>query len=398
LNGGKKMKIIVISPNKVLREEILHSLKHIDATRHALVFDDGLNDLDHIAEDEHPDIIIIDGVCVESGKLSILEQICLKYPYVSIIILSENASSEFLMEAMRSGVKDVLSLPLQSTDLQAAVNRVDMKLKQAAPKNKKGKVIAFVGSKGGSGATFLACNLAYILAASSVAKVALLDLNLQFGDAVLFVNDLVPANTLADVARNIRRLDASLLKSSMVHVLPNFSVLAAPEDAESAQDVKPEHIDALIKLTTSQYDFVVVDIGRTLNATAIKALDHADTIFVVLQETLPFIRDSKRLLHAFSSLGYAKEKTKILLNRYEKGGDIRLSDVETALGTNVFKTIPNSYQAVSASVNQGVPMMEIAKHDVVTKALQEVADSLIEGEKAKKSSWLDNLLHHASVF
>lgn len=390
------MKIIVISPNKVLREEVLHSLKSAEAARHSLVFDDSLGDLGHLVEGEHPDLIIIDGICVESGRLSTLEHICLRYPNVSIIILSENASSEFLMAAMRSGVKDVLGLPLQKSDLQAAVNRVE--LKQAAPKNKKGKVITFVGSKGGSGATFLACNLAYILAKSSNAKVALLDLNLQFGDAVLFVNDHVPSNTLADVARNIKRLDASLLSSSMVNILPNFSVLAAPEDAESAQDVRPEHIESLLKLTTSQYDFVVIDIGRTLNATGVKALDYADLIFIVLQETLPFIRDSKRLLHALHSLGYAKDKVKVVLNRYEKGGDIRLIDVETALGMKVFKTIPNSYQSVSSSVNQGVPIMEISKNDAVTKALQEVAENLVEGAKAKKAGWLDSLLHHASLF
>lgn len=391
------MKIIVISPNKVLREEVLLSIKGIDASKHALVFGDGFSSLGQMVEAEHPDLMVIDSVCIENGNLSILEAISLRFHHISIIVLSQNASSEFLMSAMRSGVKDVLNLPLQASDLQAAVGRVELKLKQSSPKSKKGKVIAFVGSKGGSGATFLACNLAYILAETSSAKVALLDLNLQFGDAVLFVNDHVPPNTLADVAKNIRRLDASLLKSSMVHILPNFSVLAAPEDAESAQDVKPEHIDALLKLTTSEYDFVVVDIGRTLNATGVKALDHADLIFIVLQETLPFIRDSKRLLHAFRSLGYAKEKVNIVLNRHEKGGDIRLIDVETALDMKVYKTIPNSYLAVSASVNQGVPIVKIAKNDAVTKALQEVAESLVEGTNAKKSGWLGNLLHHASL-
>jgi pilus assembly protein CpaE len=390
------MKIIVISPNKVLREEVLLSIKGVDASKHALVFGDGFSGLGQMVEAEHPDLMIIDSVCVENGNLSILEGISLRAHHISIILLSQNSSSEFLMSAMRSGVKDVLSLPLQASDLQSAVGRVELKLRQSAPKNKKGRVVAFVGSKGGSGATFLACNLAYILAESSNAKVALLDLNLQFGDAVLFVNDHVPSNTLADVAKNIRRLDASLLKSSMVHILPNFSVLAAPEDAESAQDVKPEHIDALLKLTTSEYDFVVLDIGRTLNSTGVKALDHADLIFIVLQETLPFIRDSKRLIHAFHSLGYAKEKINIVLNRHEKGGDIRLVDVEAALGVKVYKTIPNSYLAVSASVNQGVPIVKIAKHDAVTKALQEVAESLVEGSKAKKSGWLDNFLHHAS--
>lgn len=388
------MKIIVISPNKVLKEEIRRSLQSVDSSRQVLLFDDGLESLALVATQEHPDLVIIDGICHETNDLKVLDQFSQRYPSMALIILCENATSEFLMGAIRSGVKDVLHLPLVLSDLQTAVSRVESKFKPVAAPQKVGKVIAFMASKGGSGATFLACNLGYVLAATNEIKVALLDLNLQFGDAALFVSDTVPSNTLADVAGNISRLDASLLTSSMVQVLPNFGVLAAPEDAEHAEDVKPEHIEALLKLAKAQYDYVIMDIGRTLSATSVKALDHADLIFVVLQETLPFIRDSKRLIHTLQSLGYPKDKVNLIINRYEKGGDIRLEDVEATLGMKVFITIPNSYEAVSASVNQGVPMMKIAKYDPVTKALQEVAQKLIEGSQSKKNGWLANLLHH----
>jgi pilus assembly protein CpaE len=389
------MKIIVISPNKVLKEQIRQSLQGIDAARQVLLLDDGLENLALAANQEHPDIIIMEGMCHETNKLNVLEQFNQQHPDIALVILCENASSEFLMGAMRSGVKDVLHLPLVMNELQTTVGRVEAKLKKADPMQKRAKVIAFVSSKGGSGATFLACNLGYVLAATSEAKVALLDLNLQFGDAALFVSDAVPANTLADVTANISRLDASLLTSSMVQVLPNFGVLAAPEDIEHAQDVKPEHIEALLKLTSAQYDYVIMDIGSTLNASSVKALDHADLICVVLQGTLPFIRDSKRFIHTLQSLGYTKDKVHLILNRYEKGGDIRLEDVEATLGMKVFKSIPNSYEAVSASVNQGVPIMKIARHDPVTKALQEVAQKLTEGSHTKKNGWLASLLHHA---
>ena len=388
------MKIIVISPNKVLKEQIRQGVQGIDAARQVLLFDDGLENLALAANQEHPDIIIMEGMCHETNKLNVLEQFNQQHPDIALVILCENASSEFLMGAMRSGVKDVLHLPLVMSELQLTVGRIEAKLKKADPMQKRAKVIAFVASKGGSGATFLACNLGYVLAATNEAKVALLDLNLQFGDAALFVSDTVPANTLADVTANISRLDASLLTSSMVQVLPNFGVLAAPEDIEHAQDVKPEHIEALLKLTEAQYDYVIMDIGSTLSASSVKALDHADLICVVLQETLPFIRDSKRFIHTLQSLGYTKDKVHLILNRYEKGGDIRLEDVEATLGMKVFKTIPNSYEAVSASVNQGVPIMKIARHDPVTKALQEVAQKLAEGSQTKKSSWLASLLHH----
>ena len=386
------MKIIVISSNKALKEDIRQHLQDILPPRKILLFDNGIESLTVIAEQEHPDIIILEGVCDGSYDLKLLEQVSLHYPATALIILCKNASSEFLMGAIRGGVRDVLHLPLVPEDLQLAVRRVENKLKQVGMTNKVSKVIAFIASKGGSGATFLACNLGYVLAAAYDKKVALLDLNLPFGDAALFVSDQIPSNTLADVTGNISRLDATLLASSMVPVLPNFGLLAAPEDAERAVEVKPVHINALLNITKNQYDYVILDVGRTLNATSVKALDHADMIFVVLQETLPFIRDSKRLISDLHSLGYNKEKVSLIINRHEKGGDIRLADVEATLGMKVFKTIPNSYEAVSASVNQGVPIMKIAKHDAVTKALQEIAQRLTEGSPDVKKSWLANFL------
>src|SRR6185503_12407096 len=92
------------------------------------------------------------------------------------------------------------------------------------------RVLAFVPCKGGSGATFLATNLGYQLASENK-KVLLVDLNLQFGDAALFVHDHKPAHTLADIAHNITRLDASFLAATVVNVSPNYALLAAPEDA-----------------------------------------------------------------------------------------------------------------------------------------------------------------------
>lgn len=387
------LKIAVISSNKARMEEIRQILQSGDFSRQVLLFKDGLEQLALVADKEHPDIIILDVVSHGTEEIITLERFGLHYPGSAMIILCENASSEFLVAAIRTGVKDVL--PLGAGALQAAVRRIEGKLKPISTSQKTGKVIAFMTSKGGSGATFLACNLGYILAATREVKVALLDLNLQFGDAALFVSDTVPSNTLADVASNISRLDASFLASSMVQVLPNFGVLAAPEDAERSVEIKPEHIEALVKLAKTQYDFVIMDIGRTLSATSVKALDHADMIFVVLQETLPFIRDSKRLIHTLQSLGYAKDKIYLILNRYEKGGDILLEDVEETLCMKVFKTVPNSYEAVSASVNQGVPMMKIDKRNSVTKVLVEMAKNLTDDPQAKNRSWLDNLLHHA---
>ena len=387
-------KIAVISPNKARMEEIRSILQSTGVPRQVLLLEDGIKKQAPGTDKEYLDLIVIDKLSDGTEDLATLDQLCLRYPGMALVILRENASPEFLLGAIHLGVKDVL--PLNADALLAAVERLESKSKLVEAPHKMGKVIVVMASKGGSGATFLACNLGYILASEYQVNVALLDLNLQFGDATLFLSDQVPPNTLDDVANNISRLDASFLASSMIHVLPNYSILAAPEDAEHAEDVEPEHIEALLMLAKAEYDYVLIDAGRMLNATNLKALDQADKIFLVLQQTLPFIRDSRRLIQTLQSLGYLKEKINLIINRYEKHADINLEDVETTLGIKVFKTIPNSYESVSASVNQGVPMLKIAKRDPVTKSLEAWSEMLIYGpEHNKKNNWLTDLIKAA---
>jgi len=394
------VRIAAVSPSRQILDELRSHLTAKSARHELSTVVGTVLDALAVAEQKLPELLLIDVSTDNLDEMSALERITSRHPGIEIILLSSGRSPEFLIEAIHIGVKDVLDLPLVPAALDKAVSRIEGKSKSKSTTSagkQPGKVLAFISCKGGSGATFLTSNLAYILAAEKATKVALLDLNLQFGDASLFVSDQVPVNTLANIASNINRLDAGFLASSMIHVLPNFSVLAAPEDAERSIEVKPEHIDALLNLARTQYDFVIVDVGSALNANSVKVLDHADIIFTVLQMTLPFIRDSKRLLKSLQSLGYANERIHLLVNRYEKGGNISLQDVESSLDMKVFKTIPNSYEAVSASINQGVPIMQIAKNDPVTRALHDVAESLTGDMKATKSGWISNLFHHAST-
>ena len=388
------MKITIISHNKPLMEGIRRVLLEENPQRTFYLFEGSLDkvvNIINLISKEQPDVVVLDGSGVDAKDLTALEQVCMQYPNTGFIMLNEAVSQELLISALRIGVKDVLKLPLVNEELLSAVYRVESKSNYAAS-TKQGKVIVFTSGKGGSGATFLACNLGYILAATrSDIKVALLDLNLQFGDAALFLSDRIPPNTLADVASNISRLDGSLLSSSMIQILPNFGILAAPEDAERAVEVKPQHIDTLIKLARHQYDYVILDIGRTLNSASLKALDHADNIFLVLQQTLPFIRDSKRLIRILLSLGYPKAKINLLINRYEKASDIDVREVEATLEMQVYERIPNSYATVSASVNQGVPILKISKHDPVTKSLDDIAEKLTAIPGAKETGWISKL-------
>lgn len=377
-------------------EEILPILQEGEYPHTVLLFEGGVERLGPVAEQQQPDLIILEGMCQENEDLAALESLGQRYPNTAFIMLCDKLSSEFLVQAMRIGVRDVLTAPVSPEALRAAVARVDQKRVRLEKTLHKGKVLAFIACKGGSGATFLASNLGYALATEYGKKVALFDLNLQFGDAVLFVSDRPAVTTLSDVANNILRLDATLLASSMVQVLPNYGVLAAPENPAQAADVRPEHIQVLLALAMAEYDYVILDVGRNLDGVSLRALDRADLIFPVLQETLPFIRDAKRIISTLLSLGYSKSKLRPIVNRYEKGGDIQLEDVVRTLDMQVFEVFPNSYEAVSASVNQGVPILKMAHRDPVSRTLLKLGQELEAGAQPEKGGgWLGHWFGHA---
>jgi pilus assembly protein CpaE len=385
-----RVKIAVVSNNDKHLSEIVRLLRERNASDDVEVVAGALEKLTVLAS---PDVLVFDQPSVEGGDLERLERLSHQYPHMASIALCQQHSPEFLIQAMRAGVREVLSLPVSSNTLFPAIQRIEEKFETRFQSN--GKVLTFVSCKGGSGATFLATNLGYALAALENKRVALIDLNLQFGDAALFVSDQKPLATLSDVCQQIHRLDASFLASSMLNVAPNYGVLAAPEDPAHANDVKPEHVDAILKLARRQYDFILVDVGRSLDAVSIRAMDQADMIFPVLQTTLPYIRDGKRLLGVFRSLDYSKDKIHLIVNRHEKSSEIKLRDLETACGTSVFRSIPNHYEAAAASVNQGVPILKLAKSSPISKSLQAIARSLAGDAAQASQGWLSKVFQRA---
>ena len=365
------MKIAIISPNKTHLEEMG---KVLENRSHAvMLFDGGKTRMRTVAEQEQPDLMLVDGMCCDPEELTLVEHVTSHHPKVTVILLCATQTPEFLINSMRAGVREVLPSPVTAAALEAAVGRVAAKLKGSAS-SPTGKVLAFMPCKGGSGATFLATNLACQLADSG--SVLLIDLNLQFGDALSFVSDAKPASTLADVAHDISRLDASFLVGSTVKIAPNFGILAAPEDLSRAMEVKAEHVDAIVGLAATMYDFVLLDVGRNLNTLAIRALDRAHRIYPVLEASLPAIRNANKLLAVFKSLGYPANKIELIVNRFDKAGEIGLNELRRSLGSATLLTVPDSPKEVNASVNRGVPLAEISRANPVSKCLADMALSL----------------------
>jgi len=382
------MKIAIISPNRHHLQEMSQVL---EARSHTVVlFDGGKSRMRQVAEQEEPELMLVEGMCCDPNELALVEYVTTHHPKCAVILLCATQSPEFLINSMRAGVREVLPSPVTAPALEAAVDRIAAKL--AGQQGRAGgKVLAFMSCKGGSGTTFLATNLGWQLAESS--SVLLIDLDLQFGSALSYVHDGCPNSTIADVAHDISRLDASFLAASTVKVAPSFSILAAPEDLSRAMEVKPEHVDAILGIAAAHYDFVLLDVGRTLNTLAIRALDRAQRIYPVLQAGLPHIRNANKLMAVFKSLGYPANKIELIVNRFDKSGEIGIADIRRTLGSVTLLTVPDAKE-VTTSINRGIPLAELSRSNPVSRNLAELALSL-NPRQAETSSIFGRLFRRA---
>jgi len=323
---------------------------------------------------DSPSLIIVDisDADADAADGDLLERLTRHYSAAHFMLLTDNHHPDLLIRAMRAGVREVLQLPLVHRALHEAIDRIAASAGVAALRD--GKILAFIACKGGSGATFISTNFGYALATLADKKVLLIDLHRQFGDATLYVSDQKPAMTLSDVCQQIARIDGPFLESCLVHVAPGFGVLAAADDPGQNVEAKPEHIDTILRVARQHYDYILLDVGRQIDAVSLRALDSTDAIYPVLQLALPDIRDARRLLDIFRSLGYVTDHIRLIVNRYEKGGKLRLQDLHAALGAEVLHTVPNDYIAVTDSVNQGIPVLQLARTSAAARSLADLVE------------------------
>jgi pilus assembly protein CpaE len=340
------------------------------------------------------DLLLLDATGDGERELTGLSQVARQHPKLGVVLISNRESPELLLLALRLGVREVVRLPLARDTLAQTLERLQSR--DAPAQAADGRTLAFVSCKGGAGTTFLAANIGYALAADQGKRVLLVDLNMQFGDAAMMLAERTPSTSVADVVRNVSMLDATLMRSSTLEILPNYHVLAAPADPSEANAIRPADIDALLRFARAHFDLVLLDLGRSLDAVSVQALDASDTVLLVLQQTLPFVRDGKRLAEEFRSLGYGKDKLRLVVNRYDTVSEVEVAQVEKAVSLEAIASVPNHYPSVVDSVNQGVAITHLNPKSPVARSIRQIAADLVADRSAPAARrWLSRVFGRA---
>lgn len=293
---------------------------------------------------------------------------------------AENQSeSTVLIEAMRSGVCDFLRRPLSTVDLQRLIQLDANQGSVPDSKNKSkrlGRVVSFVSNKGGVGKSTLAANTGVAIARRGKQSVLLIDGSIQMGVAAALL-DLQPKATLTDIAREVDRLDPTMIRQTAAVHSSGLNLLAAPNDAVEAMEIDDLLAARILTLARQTYDLVIVDTFPMFDRVVVAALDLSDRVFVVLENVVPTLLGGVKLLSVLERIGYPPDRQSIILNRQQRvAGSLSIEDVADRMGREIDHVLPFDKRVVAAA-NCGVPIaMGPVRFSAFSRALERLADEV----------------------
>jgi Flp pilus assembly CpaE family ATPase len=338
-----------------------------------------------VAALERVDVLLVDIDANDERELRHLGQIIeQRRGRTAILATAQDLSVQGVRNLIRQGVDDFIPQPFEQPDMLDAIASARAKLQRARADRKLGKVIAVTRAKGGMGASTLAAHLALALCEKRTRQdpekqVALLDLDLQFGDLSLML-DLEPNGEMVEIIRDPARLDGALLRASMTRHKSGLFVLAAPGEFVPLDALSVAAAVKMIELAREEFDIVVLDLPLAVPRWLEAVLQHTDQLYVVSQLNVAAIRQTRRLLDFLKEEGLYSLPVSVALNRYvwrfnERG---RLKQAIRALGQPIDHYVPEDAALALEAINRGTPLFELRRRAKLCRSLRQVAAASVK--------------------
>lgn len=351
--GTNVLTIALIGPDQQRRNGIAITLAGLQAglTREFSTYPE-LDEVPRLLEDGY-DVVMVDLDSNPEYALDLIEAIC-GVGSPTVMVYSGQADPELLVRCMRAGAREFLTQPFAANTIAEAMVRASVRKPVTKTVKKSiGRLFVFLGAKGGSGVTTLACNFAVSLATETGQNTLLIDLHLPLGDAALDLGITAQYSTI-NALQNAARLDSNFLSKLLTKHSSGLSVLAAPGKFTQSQTTHDD-VDKLLAVARQDFDFVVVDAGTRLDLADSSLFDQASAIYLVTQVSIPELRNSNRLVSEF----FTKTSTKleIVLNRYmPRSLGVDEEHITKALTRPATWQVPNDYATARRTQNTATPL------------------------------------------
>jgi len=287
----------------------------------------------------------------------------------------QNPSPGLLIQAMRSGMQEFLSHPVEATWLREILQRYIQERGSSEEPEVAEKAIAVLGAKGGVGTTTVAVNLAVQLAAIAGKRTLLLDFGRPLGLVSLLL-DLQPRFSIRTAIENLERLDSYLLAGLLTRHKCGLEVLGGVSDPDEWQHIPVPTLPRVVNVAQNCCDYPVMDMGSVYSSEWSSVLHLARTILLVTQADVPGLWALERHLSALASFGLDPARIRIIINRWHRADDEALKAFEKKAKRSIFGRIPNDFRRVSMAVNLGAPLSS-DHNDALLSRFRQMATQLV---------------------
>ena len=326
-----------------------------------------------------------------------------------VVLIADQVSPIALHQLLRLGADDFVPYPLPEGALHEAIEKIRKPapapiLTVAASANdlidgsmahpgfkakgdRDGVVLPIHGLAGGSGASTFACNLAWELAnmGKEPPRVCLIDFDFQFGSAATYL-DLPRKEAVFELLSDAANTDSDSLLHSMLTFNDKLHVLTAPADMLPLDIIGPDEISRIVDMARANFDFVIIDMPRTIVAWTEAVMARAHVYFALMELDLRSAQNVLRLVRALKAEGLPHEKLRFVLNRAPRFTDLsaksRVKRMAESLDIAIEVHLPDGGDQVTQANDHGLPLAESAARNPLRKEIQKLAKSLFELNKA----------------
>jgi pilus assembly protein CpaE len=376
-------RFVLLSPNvefdQKLRQAVANGLRGTVQTIASDILPAGPQQLFALLNQEQPEVIIIGPDVTADEAMRFAKVFDVQLPELSLVLVSE-AEPDFILHAMRAGIRDILSPTADAAEIRVLLERACQSFAtrhrnhESAPAENGGKglVIGVFSPKGGVGKTTLATNIAIGLGQIAPMSVVIVDLDLQFGDVAsgLYLN---PEHTVTDAVSPAASQDSLVLKAFLTVHPAGIYALCAPPTPVEADHITPEQVTRLLEQLSEEFQYVVVDTAPGLPEIGLAAMEQCTDVVWVSAMDIPSLRGLRSGLEVLRQLEIMPESRHVVLNMADAKAGLSVQDVESTIGAPVDVSVPRS-QAVALSTNRGIPVLQQSKKDPAVKSLKQLVE------------------------
>lgn len=283
---------------------------------------------------------------------------------VTVIALAESRDPAILLQAMRAGCSEFLGKPYQVAEFDQTLQRLEQTWSTPVETSGPGgKILTFLGVKGGVGTTTLAVHLAMNLVQIQGKRALLIDHHPQLGHVCVYLGLDGQRCAYQDVVRSVTRLDTELLRGSVGKHSSGLDVLSSPDSLGGLPSLDADVVSRTLKFLKTEYDYIILDCPNGVDDITMAVVDASSTVYLVATPEIGAIRDLSRYVDHLTRSSNTTEKLQIVINRESSRYAVNVEHIEKAIRLPVAIRLPNSYADLVRSANLGEPISLKNKSD-----------------------------------